>query len=491
MEGKEEDVKIMLSLAATTLRPQSRGPFGIYRVLRARSFKEFDVAIGEISRTAGLNFGYADIDGHIGYVLAGEVPIRKCPRGKELYPLKGWSGEDEYIGFLPHANLPKSLDPSKGYVISANHKIVNYNDYKHYLGTCWKVGWRAASIEKEILEAVKEKKTLDSDDCLKIQLSNLSIPAIKFCAVIEKFLPDEKSIPETFSEEERKLITFGIEHLKGFNGRLDLESTQATLYGFAHGYLVKTLTEGGMRKALENKEVSSKASKIKLNSEALEGILIGEPIDVAKAFKIIMEFEGHLHLNVLRMFNRDNSYWIQQSGGPVNALSKALLRAVKTYNSLPQKEWGDVHAAALEHKLTAALKQPPGTAFDHPKVRLAGDMNTPNQNKNKGLTELEHNGSSVSMRFIADMSDLRNKCRFITPVGVCAIVGSPFYTNRVQRWGNGIVPRMIWHQDDARKVSKFQMKFDLTGPPNGFSLSFLGAVAVAGLASVYALRRRR
>ena len=40
-------------------------------------------ALSHLSRTFSLNFGYADVDGHIGYVMTGEVPKRGAPGAEQ------------------------------------------------------------------------------------------------------------------------------------------------------------------------------------------------------------------------------------------------------------------------------------------------------------------------------------------------------------------------------------------------------------------------
>mmetsp|Transcript_19130 Transcript_19130/g.28617 ORF Transcript_19130/g.28617 Transcript_19130/m.28617 type:complete len:625 (+) Transcript_19130:2-1876(+) len=486
-KSEEKGIECMLSYAATPLRKRSGVCLGIYKIIRAKDFKEFDSCISHFFTTS-LNFGYADINGHFGYVLGGEIPVRAGERGSELYPLKGYTGKDDHKGYLPHKLLPKTLDPKKGYVISANSKIVDYDDYPHYLGVCWKAGWRAQSIEMSLKKLIEKKQKISIDDLHKIQLSNFSVPALRFTKLVSDIVK-EKGFPKELSDEERKLAEAAYKHLDGFDGNLDKKSSQATLYTLVHGYFVTEIVATGFNKAMETKKGKEFVEKSGLTADFLANeIIFGRAFDKAKAVKIVLEFEGHLHLNVIKMLqNHDKSWWIAQSGGVAMALSKALIAAYKKFETFPSKDWGSVHQGPIAHKMTEALKQPEGTAFDGPIVSFSGDMNTPNQNKSCGLTEVNQKGSSISLRFLADMGDLRNGCRFITPVGVCAIVGSPFYTNRVERWSNGEVPKLNWHEEDARKVSKYQMKFCASSNPSGL---FSFPVVIVGAAVAIALARR-
>ena len=69
-----------------------------------------------------MNFLYADVDGHIGYTATGAIPIR--PRADGLRPVSG-DGGDEWSGFIPFASLPRTLDPPRGYIVTANNRVVS------------------------------------------------------------------------------------------------------------------------------------------------------------------------------------------------------------------------------------------------------------------------------------------------------------------------------------------------------------------------------
>jgi penicillin amidase len=84
---------------------------------RARNWAEFRAALSRYSG-AGLNFVYADRDGHIGLQVAGRLPLRRSFQGD--VPLEGWTGKDEWDGFIPFEKLPSYFDPPSGRIVSAN-----------------------------------------------------------------------------------------------------------------------------------------------------------------------------------------------------------------------------------------------------------------------------------------------------------------------------------------------------------------------------------
>merc|ERR1719217_1262917 len=113
-ESDKEDIAIEVVYSGIPLRPQSLAMVGVRKLLFARSFAQFDQALSVCSKVISLNFAYADIEGHIGYCLTGEVPRRGGKRGSELLPLLGWTGDDDWVGFVRHEDLPKAFDPPSG-----------------------------------------------------------------------------------------------------------------------------------------------------------------------------------------------------------------------------------------------------------------------------------------------------------------------------------------------------------------------------------------
>ena len=84
---------------------------------RARNWQEFTEAL---ARHPGpmQSFVYADVDGNIGYRVAGRAPIRKTYEGD--VPVDGSSGKYEWEGFIPFEQLPQAYNPASGLIVAAN-----------------------------------------------------------------------------------------------------------------------------------------------------------------------------------------------------------------------------------------------------------------------------------------------------------------------------------------------------------------------------------
>jgi penicillin amidase len=95
---------------------------------------------------------YADVDGNIGFVAAGRVPLRKPDNDlKGLAPAPGWQAKYDWEGFLPFEALPRSYNPAGGALYTANHKITPPG-YAHFISAEWQPPYRAERI-RDLLEA--------------------------------------------------------------------------------------------------------------------------------------------------------------------------------------------------------------------------------------------------------------------------------------------------------------------------------------------------
>jgi penicillin amidase len=89
---------------------------------------------------------YADVDGNIGFIAAGRVPLRKPANDlRGLAPAPGWDPRYDWSGYIPFEALPRAFNPPGGSVILANHKIVPAK-YPHHITHEWQPPYRARRI---------------------------------------------------------------------------------------------------------------------------------------------------------------------------------------------------------------------------------------------------------------------------------------------------------------------------------------------------------
>ncbi len=89
------------------------------RLNQAQNWDEFRAALN-LFAVPGQNFTYADVDGHIGKVVAAKLPKRPlAPPPSPLLPL---SFATHWQSYVTAAELPAVFDPADGFVVSANEK---------------------------------------------------------------------------------------------------------------------------------------------------------------------------------------------------------------------------------------------------------------------------------------------------------------------------------------------------------------------------------
>jgi penicillin amidase len=141
-------------------------------VCRAQNWTEFDAACRYWSFPS-LNIVYADVAGHIGFLMPGRVPIRR--QGWGLVPLAGDRQEHEWAGWVAHEDLPRRLDPPEGMIVTANNRIAG-DDYPYFLTGEWLPPYRA----QRIAELLTHLQPLTVQKCGHIQLDTVSLLGRRF-----------------------------------------------------------------------------------------------------------------------------------------------------------------------------------------------------------------------------------------------------------------------------------------------------------------------
>jgi penicillin G amidase len=121
------------------------------------------------------NLVYADVDGHIGWIAAGLMPLRGW---SGLLPVPG-DGRYEWQGLLPPRELPQAYDPPNGMIVTANHNILPPG-YPHALNYDWAPPYRAQRIDQLLRGATH----LTVQDLERLQLDEYSIPASQLVPVL-------------------------------------------------------------------------------------------------------------------------------------------------------------------------------------------------------------------------------------------------------------------------------------------------------------------
>ncbi len=141
-------------------------------VSRAKDWAAFRIALGDWA-IAVFNFVYADRGGNIGYQMAGRLPIR----GRIVYGYRDANeAADQWLGYVPFEDLPHSFNPARGYVASANQRIVPA-DYHQPIYGAYSQGHRGARIDVEFAR----HPVMDRDENIRFQNDVVSTRAERMC----------------------------------------------------------------------------------------------------------------------------------------------------------------------------------------------------------------------------------------------------------------------------------------------------------------------
>ena len=140
-----------LALAWTALAEDDASLAAFMKLGRATNWNQFVEATRSL-HAPQQNLSYADVDGNIGFIAPGRIPVRKREnRLLGLAPAPGWDARYDWAGFVPFDELPRAFNPPSGKLVTANHKIVP-SRYRHHITSEWDAPYRARRID-ELLDA--------------------------------------------------------------------------------------------------------------------------------------------------------------------------------------------------------------------------------------------------------------------------------------------------------------------------------------------------
>jgi len=181
LTGPADKPAFALAMRWTALDADSTTLDAGIALARVRSVDEF-IAASARYQAPMQNMVVADVDGHVGMVAAGKVPLRKPENDlKGQVPSPGWDAKYDWAGFLEPQLTPREIDPPRGWIATANQRI-HAPDYPHYLTNEWAVPYRMQRIEQ--LLAAKPQHDLQS--LRAIQADQLSLATMRLLPFIKQ-----------------------------------------------------------------------------------------------------------------------------------------------------------------------------------------------------------------------------------------------------------------------------------------------------------------
>ncbi len=288
------------------------------RLNYARDWSEFRTALGGLVAPA-LNMLYADVDGNIGYLGAGRIPIRGAGQGAE--PGAGWDPTFDWTGYIPADALPRAFNPAEGFIVSANNKPVG-DDYPYFISSDWAPPDRAERIGVLLRERISTGKPFAARDMGAIQTDTLDLQ-------VRALLPVLRAV-EPGSARQAKAIA----RLKGWDGDMARDSIAASIF---HAWV--------------------RHLKLELFSEAFTP---GWQ-DRAQADHLNAVSAAVRPAQLARIVGTPTGPWCADAGGKPGdrcerALRASLAAALRELEKLADSDdmddwgWGGLHRAAYNHK---------------------------------------------------------------------------------------------------------------------------------------------
>lgn len=148
-------------------------------VSRAKDWPSFRTALRDWA-IAVFNFVYADRQGNIGYQMAGRIPVRR----RAVYGFRDANNPaDQWARYIPFEALPSGLNPARGYVASANQRIVPPN-YEQPIYGAYSQGHRGVRLDQELAP----QRTMDRTAHIRLQNDVKNCRAERMCPYILRHL---------------------------------------------------------------------------------------------------------------------------------------------------------------------------------------------------------------------------------------------------------------------------------------------------------------
>lgn len=186
-----EDQPDALALRWTAGSGPSRILQSVLSINQAQNFEEFREAL-RFWEIPSQNFVYADVEGNIGYQTPSLIPIRR--NGQGMVPVPGWTDEYEWDGYIPFEELPVMLNPERGFIVTANHAVVD-EQYPYFIARDWASGDRGYRIEEMIAEAIAAGP-VTADDFARIHSDSKSLRAQTYVPLLAGLSSEDEGVQQ-------------------------------------------------------------------------------------------------------------------------------------------------------------------------------------------------------------------------------------------------------------------------------------------------------
>jgi penicillin amidase len=370
-------------------------------------------------KSPGENLIYADTSNNIGWQPAALVPVR--PNWNGLLPVPG-DGRYEWAGFVTGLDLPSELNPSRGWIATANQHNVDASQVGGIqVGFEWEPPFRFQRI-CEVLESTRAATVADSE---KLQNDYLSLPARPLCAMLSEFTYTDARAARAASL------------LVNWDQVIDSGSAGAALF--------EVWLRSHLRPALLANALASDVSPDHLTA-VLD--LLGNPANRTGDARIDLALIEHARSTPAG------------TAGVAVILEQTLAGATRQLEELLGPEpaawtWGALHRADLVHPLGRAGR----LAGADPLARLGpqpkgGSGDTVGAGPYSAASFTQNSGASL--RLVLDVGAWDNSVAMNSP-GQSGDMASPHYADLYQAWARGDNVPLLYSRERIEAVAEHRL----------------------------------
>ncbi len=386
-----------VAMASTMLRPEAMH-FPFFDVDSATDWQTFRTSIVQLE--VPENAVYADVDGHIGYQATGLFPKRVNWDG--ALPVSGSDDQHEWIGTIPHEDLPSVYDPPSGVLATANSRVT-IDEYPNTLSNEWVAPLRV----NRIFRTLNQNKRFTKADMLALQMDVYS--------QFDHFIGERLVYAIDHSSKATPRVKAAAELLRKWDGHMDKDSPAAAI---------------------------ERTTRIRLRRMILESKLGSD----AKLYSWFMDpvwLENVLMHQPQRWLPNGYTNWN-------DALTDALKNALeerKAPQDLATWKYGDVFPVHIQHMVFGKM---PGLDS------MSGPGLLPNSGDGDTVKQVGI-AFGPSERFTADLADLDASTLNIV-VGQSGNVGTEYYMDQWSAWYNGTTFTLAFKPDSVARVKEHELK---------------------------------
>jgi penicillin amidase len=339
------------------------------------------------------NLVSADVEGNIGYLTRGEIPVRSSQAHRQ-FPAPGWTGDHEWTGSVPFEQLPQAINPPEGFIATANQKVTPHEE--PYIAHNFAVPSRA----ERLVELLSGDDKRSPEAIMAMQGDVQSVPARSWAGLMRRCGPFGGD-----TERARAMLA-------AWDGNLLPESGAALLYAYARRAITRALFEPVV------------------GEQTWTWLMGGEPAALGRMV-------GQWLANVIATL--DDGSPTTPDGRAWNdllpdALASAWQATVAKAGADPAAwRWVEHHGTNAKHTLATAFPES-ADSLNPPRAFVGGDSDTIQCAGYGWSGRADFDITSLSVyRQAVDLTDIDHGSDVI-PGGVSGLPGTPHYADQLDLW---------------------------------------------------------